>query len=122
MSVSHETREVKIGSMQTLKCSVTILTPVDVPARLTLIWRSPSSVHNDSTTSISGPEEQYNEHSLYLVLDSYNYTDSGVYTCTTAMDSAAGGYFVQSGVSSSMLTLVAANGMPSNTSHACALI
>ena len=113
MTVSRETKEeVQIGSIQTLNCSV-IVQSVDISVRLTIEWSSRASVLNESTIILSGTKENKDtDYYLALVFDSYKYNDTGTYVCTAfVVPTADMSTVVETGNSSSSLSLVASNGM-----------
>ena len=112
MSVSREKEgEVRLGSLQTLHCTVS-LPQYDIPLQVMVQWSSPTSLFNESTVEIS-PDENNNVYKLNLVIQSYEATDSGSYTCLALVEAIAGkAAFVLPGNSSSSLTVVATNGRP----------
>ena len=102
-------KEVLIGSTQILKCSVAVH-KVDIAIKLRIEWTSRASILNESTIIFTG-QNRTNYH-LTLVLDSYKHDDTGTYECTAfILPTANTSALLETGNSSSSLSLVAHNGM-----------
>ena len=105
--------EIRVGSVQTMKCRVTI-GKMDIPVRLTLSWRFSNATLNQSVTELP-VSNKASSYYLDHVVDPFNYTETGVYSCMAHVEAAdeATAVFVKSAASFSTLTLTVSDGMSS---------